>query len=101
MTLKINKVGSFDVNMGDYVELSDYINHSDEIIYDASTGLWDINGVKFSDMWLSDQVANLSHFINSVARMHQRKGIVVEKTPQTTKLLDLQRGSVQFIKDKK
>lgn len=93
--LKYNeKDKSFDISQGDYAELAQFIQDADEVIYDPAIGRWEIDGVLFSDEWISNQVIQLSHFINVIAHMHLRKGVLAPKDKITERLLDIKNGKV-------
>lgn len=99
MTLEINKeTMGFNINVGDYSELSKYIEEAEEVLYHPHTGMWEIDGVKISDEWISEQLITLSHFINVVSHMNFRKGIVAPNNNMAKRLLEIQKGNVPAIK---
>ena len=100
MTLKYDKENrTYEINHGDFEELARFIEEAEEILYDPRTGVWEIDGVRFSDEWFSNQVVMMSHFINVVAHMHSRKGLLTSRNVMARRLMDIQEGNVPGVKN--
>lgn len=96
MTLKFNEeTKGYDINEGDFNELTQFFEDAEEVLYDPRTGMWEIDGVRFSADWLSQKLVDLSHFINVVAHLQFRKGLIANSNnAMAQKLLDLQNGKI-------